>query len=320
MNLQRQQGLGMVSMLGVLIAFGFISYFIMQMGVETKKATIYAKSKNFYSQLDVIKEALLAYQIDKITQGNVDPIIFAPNWAALVPHYLPNCSTANSNDGKCRKAEHTLWGATMELTRVTLPLPTGFRGLNQIVIPLPPMTAAFKFEHDTHVATLLKLPFAHYDSAANTITWQVRKVGEELQHDGLVKRSGDNSTLTGDWDIGGKFSITNAKDITVRNSDGTHRRLGSGVVQVSTVTHNSRIKKHSCPDGLIPRISTAFKGVFSGPEGGENSTQSISEMRSYFTPTGKYWNIGLDYYANIGYKQVLKHDGEVEVSQLCSIK
>jgi len=318
MNLQRQQGLGMVSMLGVLIAFGFISYFIMQMGVETKKATIYAKSKNFYSQLDVIKEALLAYQIDKITQGNVDPIIFAPNWAALVPHYLPNCSTANSNDGKCRKAEHTLWGATMELTRVTLPLPTGFRGLNQIVIPLPPMTAAFKFEHDVHVATLLKLPFAHYDSAANTVTWQVRQVGEELQHNGLVRRSGDNSKLTGDWDVGGNFAITNAKDFTVRNSDGSQRSIGSGVIRAFSAHHGDRVKKHKCPGNFIPDIVVGRKSE--SALSSSKNFNSISQGKAYATSSGNDWIIGLDYYTQLqsGPDWVLLHDGEVNALLTCN--
>jgi len=315
MNLQRQQGLGMVSMLGVLIAFGFISYFIMQMGVETKKATIYAKSKNFYSQLDVIKEALLAYQIDKITQGNVDPIIFAPNWAALVPHYLPNCSTANSNDGKCRKAEHTLWGATMELTRVTLPLPTGFRGLNQIVIPLPPMTAAFKFEHDVHVATLLKLPFAHYDSAANTVTWQVRQVGEELQHNGLVRRSGDNSKLTGDWDVGGNFAITNAKDVMVRNSDGSQRSLSVGIPPV-IAKHGQRIDKPACPTGLKPTITTSIKGVFNETTS-DIAFTNVGSQRSYTVNRRGYWIVMLDYWAEVQNMTTLLHDGEVNVQLTC---
>ncbi len=320
-TLHYQKGMGMAGLIGTLIAFAFVSYFIMQMGVEAKKATIYNNSKNFYEQLDVIKEALLAYQSDKIAQGELTTNTFPIGFSDLIGDYLPDCSTVDYQAGKCRPANYTPWGTQIDLTRQTQYIPAkGWTPYNRIIITLPPVTEAFKFEHDVHVATLLKLPFAKFDDTANTITWEVRRVGEELQHDGLVRRSGDNSTLTGDWDVGGDFAITNAKDVTVRNSDGSQRRLGAGIVRVSTATHDTRIKKHSCPSGLSPRISTAVKSIFSGTEGGDNQTQSISEIRSYFTESGSYWKVGLDYYANIGTKQVLKHDGEIEVSQLCSIK
>ena len=314
-TLQNQQGFGMTSLIGTLIAFGFVSYGIMQMGIEAQKTTIYLKSKNFYEQLDVIKEVLLAYQVDHIAAGEVDPNIFAPNWAALTPDYLPACSTTDNQNGKCRKAEQTLWGTTMTLERVTLPLSTGWRGLNQLTIPLPPVTEAFKFEHDVHVATLLKLPFAHFDESANTITWQVRQVGEELQHDGLVRRTGDNTTLLGDWDVGGTFAITNASDVTVRNSDGSQRSLAAGPTYL-VAKHDERINKHKCPTGLTPEIITGPKGLF-------NETNvpvafnNVGAQRSYTVPSSTYWTIKLDYYANIqGTTQIL-HDGEINVVLVC---
>lgn len=315
MKRHTQQGFGIVSLIGTLIAFGLLSYFIMQMGIETQKATIYAKSKNFYEQLDVIKEALLAYQVDKITEGEFDPDIYVPNWAALTPNYLAQCSSADNLAGKCRQAEQTLWGDTMTLMRVTQST-YPFWSMNEITIPLPPVTDAFKFEHDVHLATLLKLPFAKYDESANTITWQVRKVGEELQHDGLVRRSGDNSTLTGDWDVGGNFAITNAKAVTVRNSDGTQRRLGAGIVSTIIAKHNQRINKHSCPSGLTPGITTAIKGLY-------NETNprlpfnNIGALRTYSVENSRYWTIKLDYWVEVQGAITPLHDGDINVQLIC---
>jgi len=314
-RLQNQKGFGVASLIGTLIAFGFVSYGIMQMGIEAQKTTIYLKSKNFYEQLDVIKEALLAYQVDHIAAGEIDPNIFAPNWAALTPDYLPACPTTDNQNGKCRKAEHTLWGTTMTLKQVNLPTSTGIRGMNQLTIPLPPVTEAFKFEHDVHVAMLLKLPFAHFNKPANTITWQVRQVGEELQHDGLVRRTGDNSTLIGDWDVGGDFAITNTRDVTVRNSDGSQRSLTVGIPSV-IAKHNERIDKPACPSGLSPSITTSIKGFF-------NETNvpiafnNIGALRSYATENSTYWTIKLDYWADVQGVKTLLHDGEVLAELRC---
>lgn len=312
---RHQQGLGMTSLIGTLIAFGFVSYFIMQMGIEAKKTTIYLKSKNFYEQLDVIKEALLAHQVDHIAAGEIDPDIFANGWGDLTPDYLPECSTADNQNGKCRKAEQTLWGTTMTLEQLNLPTPTGIRGMNQLTIPLPPVTEAFKFEHDVHVAMLLKLPFAHFNESANTITWQVRQVGEELQHDGLVRRTGDNSTLLGDWDVGGNFAITNVRDVTVRNSDGSQRSLAAGPTYL-VAKHNERINKHKCPTGLNPEIITGPKGLFN-ESNAMIAFNSIGAQRSYAMSSSTYWTVKLDYYTDIQGSPQLLHDGEINVVLVC---
>ena len=315
-TLHNQKGFGMASLIGTLIAFGFVSYFIIQMGVEAKKATIYSNSKNFYEQLDVIKEALLAYQSDKIAQGALTTNTFPTGFSDLIGDYLPDCSTVDFKAGKCRPGDYTPWGNTIDLTRQTQYIPAkGWVPYNRIIITLPPVTDAFKFEHDVHVTTLLKLPFAKYDETANTITWEVRRVGEELQHDGLVRRSGDNSTLLGDWDAGGDFAITNVRDVTVRNSDGSQRSLAAGVTFI-TAKHDERIDKHKCPIGLTPDIITTTKGIF-------NETtipipfNSVGAQRSYAVSSSTHWTVKLDYFADVQGTPQLFHDGEILVQLIC---
>ncbi len=316
-TLKTQKGFGIASLIGALIAFGFVGYLIMQAGIETKKAAIYLKSKNFYEQLDVIKEALLAYQVDRIAMGEIDPDIFANSWDDLTPLYLPECSTTDNQNGKCRKAEHTLWNTTMVLEQVNNTTSAGIRGMNQLIIPLPPISDDFKFEHNAHVSMLLKLPFAVYDDDANTITWQVRKIGDELQHDGLVRRSGDNSTLTGDWDVGGDFAITNVKDVTLLNSDGTQRSLAVGDTYL-VAQHDDRIYKHSCPSGLSPEIVTGVKGVFNETNI-STAFNNVGSLRSYAIESSEYWTIKLDYYAETDGVPDLLHDGEVNIVLVCQL-
>jgi hypothetical protein len=318
-TLHNQKGFGMASLIATLIAFGFVGYFIMQMGVEAKKATIYSNSKNFYEQLDVIKEALLAYQSDKIAQGALTTNTFPIGFSDLIGDYLPDCSTVDHNAGKCRPANYTPWGNQIALTRQTQYIPAkGWVPYSRIIITLPPATDAFKFEHDVHVATLLKLPFAKYNESANTITWEVRRVGEELQHDGLVRRSGDNSTLLGDWDVGGNFAITNARDVTIRNSDGSQRSVGAGVIRVFSARHGERIKKHKCPTGLTPDIIVARKAE--SAQSSANNLNSITQVKAYATSSGSNWIIGLDYYAQLQSNPswILLHDGEVVAMLTCN--
>lgn len=318
-TLHYQKGMGMAGMIATLIIFGVISYGIMQFGIAAKKATIYNNSKNFYEQLDVIKEALLAYQSDKIAQGELTTNTFPIGFSDLIGDYLPDCSTVDHSAGKCRPANYTPWGNQISLTRQTQYIPVkGWIPYNRVIITLPPVTDAFKFEHDVQVATLLKLPFAKFNSGANTITWEVRRVGEELQHDGLVRRSGDNSTLLGDWDVGGNFAITNAKDLTLRNSDGSQRSVGAGVIRVFSARHGERVKKHKCPTGLTPDIIVARKAE--SAQSSANNLNSITQVKAYATSSGSNWIIGLDYYAQLQSNPswILLHDGEVVAMLTCN--
>jgi len=309
----KQRGFGVASMIVTLVLFAGFSYFIMQLGVTLKAESIKAKAKGFYAQVDDIKNAIRAYQIDKISQGESGVFIFPSSWTDLVPHYLPDCTTADNQAGLCRKAEQTPWGANIQLTRISASALTPSH--NQVVIPLPPVTDDFKFEHDVHVSALLQLPFARFNQSANNITWQVHRNGEELEHDGLVKRSGDDSTLTGDWDVGGNYAITNAKDFTVRNSDGSQRSLAAGTVAM-VAKHDQRIDKHKCPSGLTADIVTGIKGMFNETDP-LFTFRNVSASRSYTVSSSTYWTVKLDYWAEIEGKVDILHDGEVNVTLIC---
>lgn len=320
---QNQKGFANIVML--IVGLSMLMYLMMYGQQRFKIVQIQNVIKPFYQHLEYIKNQVNAYQIDQIAQGwpPSSPAVFPNTWSNLQPAYLPNCSTIDNNAGKCRKPSQTPWGTSMDMARIYSPVPSSplHRYRLQIQIPLPNATSdATRLEHQAVLELFGRFPGSEYIEASNSLIVWIDRIDTGVQQDALVKRSGDDSTLTGDWDVGGNYAITNTKDVSVRNSDGTQRRLGAGVVSVLTANHNDRIKKHACPAGLTPRISTAVKSIFSGTAGGANQTQSVSEIRSYFTESGSYWTVGLDYYANIGAQQVIKHDGEIEVSQLCAIK
>ena len=80
-------------------------------------------------------------------------------------------------------------------------------------------------------------------------------------YDGLVKRSGDDSTLLGDWDVGGNFALVNAKDYTIRNSDGSQQLVSSGLVNILKVKHRDFIDKPQCPKDLKPNLTLSINTV-----------------------------------------------------------
>ncbi|WP_338726597.1 hypothetical protein V8687_03915 [Shewanella baltica] len=312
-NLHRQRGFGVASMLGVVLALGAFGFFLMELSTIVQTQSIKSKGKMFYAQIADIRNAIRMHQVDKIAQGQSGIYLFPAGWNDLVPNYLPDCSTTDNQAGRCRIPSQTGWGGVIALTRVaaTVLAPSH----NLIVIPLPPVNAEFKFEHDVHVSELLQLPFARYNESANTVSFQVHRNGDELEHDGLVKRSGDDSTLTGDWDVGGNYAITNVKDVIVRNSDGSQRSLAAGTVAM-VAKHDQRIDKHKCPSGLTPDIVTGIKGMF-------NTTtipivfQNISASRSYTVASSAYWTVKLDYFAEFEGIMTELHDGEVNVTLIC---
>jgi hypothetical protein len=315
MNLQRQRGFGVASMLGTVVTLGALSYFLMQLSTVIQTQRIKSNGRTFYAQIADIRDAIRMHQVDKIAQGQSGIYIFPAGWNDLVPNYLPDCSTTDNQAGRCRVPNQTGYGATISLTRVaaTVLAPSH----NLVVIPLPPNNPNFQLEHDVLISELLQLPFARYNEAANTVSFQIHRNGNELEHDGLVKRSGDDSTLTGDWDVGGNYAITNAKDLTIRNSDGSQRSVGTGVVRAFVGKHNERVNKHKCPANLTPSIIVSIKSIFA--QNNANNINTISQSKTYATESSTYWTLGLDYYAKLqgASTWTLQHDGEISAFLIC---
>ncbi|NSM26842.1 hypothetical protein HT094_22340 [Shewanella sp. ZOR0012] len=276
----------------------------------------------FYQQLEYITKQVNAYQVDQIAQGwpPSSAAVFPNTWSDLQPAYLPNCSTTDNNAGKCRKPEQTPWGTSMLMTKINSPVPPSVtpRYRLQIQIPFPNATNdATRLEHQAVLESLGRFPGSEFNEATNSLFVWIERIDSGVQQDALVKRSGDDSTLTGDWDVGGNFAITNAKDFTIRNSDGSQRSVGTGVVRAFVGKHNERVNKHKCPENLTPSIIVSIKSIFA--QNNANNINTISQSKTYATENSTYWTLGLDYYAQLQGSSTwtLQHDGEISAFLIC---
>lgn len=316
---KRQRGFANIVIM--IVGLSVLTMLIMHWQQRSKIMRIQAQVTPFYQNLEYITKQINAFQIDQIAQGwpPSSAAVFPNAWSDLQPAYLPNCSTTDNNAGKCRKPEQTPWGTSMLMTKINSPVPPSVtpRYRLQIQIPFPNATSdATQLEHQAVLETLSRFPGSEFNEASNSLFVWVDRIDSGVQQDALVKRSGDDSTLTGDWDVGGNYAITNAKDVTIRNSDGSQRRLGAGTVSTLIAKHNQRVDKHKCPTGLTPAIATSIKGIFNETDP-TTPFANISSSRSYAVTSSTYWTVKLDYFAAVNGVVTPLHDGEVNVQLIC---
>lgn len=320
MRLQKHQK-GFANIIILMVGLSVLSMLLMHWQERSKILRIQAQVRPFYQHMAHITQQINAYQVDKIAQGwsPSSATVFPNTFADLQPTYLPSCSTTDNNAGKCRKPEQTPWGATMAMTKVNSPIPPSVtpRYRLKLQIPLPVANSdATRLEHQAVLETLSRFPGSEYNESGNVLYVWVERIDAGVQQDALVKRSGDDSTLTGDWDVGGNFAITNAKDFTVRNSDGSQRSLAAGTVATLVAKNNQRIDKHHCPTGLTPSIATSIKGIFNQTST-DKPIDSVSTSRSYAISSATYWTVKLDYWTKVDGEVTTMHDGEVTVQLTC---
>ncbi|WHF58030.1 hypothetical protein OCF84_22065 (plasmid) [Shewanella xiamenensis] len=317
---KRQRGFANIVIM--IVGLSVLTMLIMHWQQRSKIMRIQAQVTPFYQNLEYITKQVNAFQIDQIAQGwpPSSAAVFPNTWSDLQPAYLPNCSTTDNNAGKCRKPEQTPWGTSMLMTKINSPVPPSVtpRYRLQIQIPFPNATSdATRLEHQAVLETLSRFPGSEFNETSNSLFVWVDRIDSGVQQDALVKRSGDDSTLTGDWDVGGNYAITNAKDVTIRNSDGSQRSVGTGVVRAFVGKHNERVSKHKCPANLTPSIIVSIKSIFA--QNNANNINTISQSKTYATENSTYWTLGLDYYAQLQGSSTwtLQHDGEISAFLIC---
>lgn len=312
----RQAGFAEIFALLIAIVVGtslVVAYQAMKAGADLD-----SEAEAFKNHLLYVKEQINAYEADQLialgsvaspTGSNTLP----PNWTALSPVYIPTCTTADANAGRCRLPSATPWGSAITLTRQLIASSSNYRVV--LSIPFPALNAATQTLHNQYRAALAAIPGWSFDTTTQTASISVERIGQELQHTALVKRSGDDSKLTGDWDVGGTYSIVNARDVTIRGNAGTQRSLGGGVIRSFVARHNDRVNKPDCPTGFTPEIVTSIKGLYN--QSAPNRFAEISSSRAYAVVAPTFWTVGLDYYAKVNGNWTLLHDGEVNVTLNC---
>ncbi|MBD1574737.1 hypothetical protein HC725_15900 [Vibrio sp. S17_S38] len=129
----------------------------------------------------------------------------------------------------------------------------------------------------------------------------------------VVKRSGQDSTLIGNWDVGGNYAITNAKDFRIRNTNGTQRSLAVGVVDSFTIKSGKNITKPQCASGLTADVVTTPK--FLELPAGTYEHAPVGVVKSTYST---YWNLTLKYkYKNSSGNWVNGTNGTITVQTVC---
>ena len=312
----KQRGFAMI--LGMLITLSFLSLLLLQIAKGNTEEQMLAGATPFYERMKHIVQQINAYQMDQVAseRSSINELtIFPPTWRQLEPEYLPNCNANDASKGNCIMNDTTPWGTKM-LLRSNYTVPNHIPQ-QTITIPLPPNNELFAFERSGYISALSKLAGARLDEGQNAVLIVISRLDNAIQHEQVVKRSGNNSTLSGDWDIGGNHAITNAKEVLIRNSDGSQMNLSGSVTDIFVAKHGDRVNKQKCPSHMKPDIQVAIKGIFT------NSTakdfNEVSKQKAYVDTFSNHWTIGLDYYAvnKISHNWEFMHDGEVLVSLRC---
>jgi hypothetical protein len=259
-SINKQKGFAMLASMSIVL--GVVVVGSMWVAEESAKRRILTNSESFYNRIIYLRTQVHAFVNDRYLEGHRinGPAIFPNRLGALEPKYIPACTTADNQKGFCMKVNQTPWGEIGERDYRVVPVPkddgsgvSHYRAEFDVKLP-DRDSVALKFERQTTLTMLAQVPNIFYDDANNILTVRIDRPDKAFAYESLLKRSGDDSTLLGDLDIGGNYAITNAKDVTIRNSDGTQKIVSKGLSQTYLLKHGDTVKKPSCPSGTTAKI------------------------------------------------------------------
>ena len=303
---RRAQG-GFVAMVGLLITLSFLSYAFVLYSEKAQKERIKSDTQSFYNRLLFLKQQIHAFNADQYQNGRHinSAELFPATLQNLEGVYVPPCLPADNAQGFCFLIDQTPWGK-INYEREPLVTPTGtntWRAVMRFTLP-DQSDPAFTTELSMSISMLTQIPTNEYDPALNQMTIYVNRPDMAFAYDGLVKRSGDDSTLLGDWDVGGNFAITNVKDVTIKNSNGTQTVVSDGLVNVFLVKHDDIVDRPNCPEGKESIINLMIGEITTPKE-----HTSTGRIRAYLQSTSAtQWRVGLD---NIVKKD---SDGDIKIN------
>ncbi|BCL74177.1 hypothetical protein VNTUMSATTG_61140 (plasmid) [Vibrio nigripulchritudo] len=286
---------GMAQLIAIAMVLTLVSFGLSVFAEFEQTRRIKGKVDSLYSKVSHVRGGIHEYVMDKLTTGTPvnSAAVFPPTLSSLQPVYLPSCSVANANTGNCSLIDDTPWGKMIyRVERKTSPGGDHFYQ-SRLTIPLPSKTdSRFTEEHQISVSMLAELPLTTWDETNNRLEVVVQRPESAIVYEGLVKRTGDDSTLTGDWDAGGSHGITNLKDISLRTNSGNQTSISDKLWQSRTVTHGTWVTKPDCPVGRRADINLAPNAIIIS-----SLYEATGNQRGYVmaeTPTR--WQVGLEVY------------------------
>ena len=250
---------------------------------------------SFYNRIVYLTTQFHAFaSVQYLSGTNINSsFIFPVNLSDLEGDYIPTCSEADNENGHCFKYNQTPWGEISDSDYQKYPMPNGINPSHwraELIIKLPNKDdEALKFDREATLQLFAQMPNVIYDEPNNKIILRIERPDKAFAYDSLVKRSGDDSTLLGDWDVGGNHAITNVKDVTIRNHNGSQQLVSSGLVKIFIVKNNEDIEKPNCPSGQIPDLKLGLHTITISKE----YTQTGSIKPYVISETATSWTAGL---------------------------
>ncbi|MGR6830990.1 type II secretion system protein [Aliivibrio wodanis] len=312
---------GLASVVALAIVAAALTLGIREWSAMLTQKQIQDNSQSFYNRIVYLQTQFHAYMSDKYLSGSSinTQFIFPMKLSDLEGDYIPLCSDEDNKKGFCFKYNQTPWGEITAHDYRLVPLPNGIDPTHwraELDMELPPKNdEALKYEREMTLQMFAKMPNIIIDDEKDKITLRIDRPDKAFAYESLVKRSGDDSTLLGDWDVGGNHAITNAKDYTIKNSDGTQQSVAIGLTHIYTVEHGQWLQKPSCPQG------TTLESTFTISEINPQRNYLLTGLqRAYLqaeTPT--HVQVGLDVGAKhkVTNRAVTLHLGKVTALLQC---
>jgi hypothetical protein len=291
--MKKQKGFMLI---GMMLVMGFLTLFVMKYSEYQHKKDIQENARSFYNRVLFLKQQMHAYVTWRYQNGSLinSAAIFPASLADLEGDFIAPCSSADNLAGKCMRYDQTPWGtiASSDYRRVGVPnniSPEYYRA--EIDIKLPSKTdEAYEFERNATLSLFAQLPNIIYDDANNLITVRIDRPDKAFAYDGLVKRSGDDSTLLGDWDIGGVYGITNARDFLIKADGNNQISVSKRLVTIQNLSHGDVLRKPPCAASLTPQLTLNVAGAQL-----PDTHKNINAFDAYIdSENGWSWTIGLN--------------------------
>lgn len=317
----RQSRQGGFLIMSLLIVISALSVALIQWANYQEKRNIQQNAESFYNRVLYLNQQLHAFASARFQSGtNINSsAIFPYRLSELEGTFIPACSVSDNKQGKCTRYDQTPWGkiepSHYRVVPVGSPLPEFYYAELDFILP-PATDEKFKYERSATLSLFSRLPNVIYDGN-NKITLRIDRPDKAFGYDSLVKRSGDDSTLLGDWDIGGLFGLTNVRDVALRASNGSQIPISTRLSQTSAAKHEEFVEKPSCIAGQEPRITLGFSSLIL------NTNEYLVQggFHSYILDeTDSHWQIGINVKAKnrkTGVSEVITSAGEALVITYC---
>ncbi|MCW8348722.1 hypothetical protein MD535_22290 [Vibrio sp. ZSDZ65] len=282
------------SLLSMLIVIGFVAMLGLSVADFNRQVQLSRPVEKFSLRLLDIRTMMHAWHQAQYTAGmNIHDRSLWPNHLQAFENlYVPTCTTTDADNGRCTPIDHTPWGK-MTYSVETYITPTGFRSYYaKLEFSVPDEgDDLFKTQYNAMHEFLSPISGMTWDETANIMTYRIDLADLAFAFDGLVKRSGDNSSLLGDWDVGGQFAITNAKEFTLADSQGGQISVSNKLVQIFVGQHGDWVNKPTCITGQSPDIYPSITEINVSSDYTLLGSQKAYQVDD---TTNNRWQLGLD--------------------------